>query len=182
MATKASAASLVKLAAAYVMRKAAKAALNPANTLDSKIVRVAHPREDLVTGSVLGSLAMRYGPSAKNPRAKDAARGGTVGILGWSFAPGRSSAAYTAGTTPKELNKASKMGLTAPEKGAETRVVTSPASKSVVPFGATNAATEPRPSQSARRPRRVGSCHGEYVASDPAGSADARVAVAFHRR
>ena len=103
---------------------------------------------------------MRYGPSAKKPRANDAASGGTVGIRGWSFAPGRSSAAYTAGTTPNELNSDSKIGLTAPLNGEPIKVVTRFMSKSVVPLGATSAATEPRPSQSATSPRRLGSVHG----------------------
>ena len=58
-----------------------------------------------------------------------------MGIRGWSFAPGRSSAAYTAGTTPNELNSDSKIGLTAPLNGEPIKVVTRFMSKSVVPFG-----------------------------------------------
>mmetsp|Transcript_24092 Transcript_24092/g.59088 ORF Transcript_24092/g.59088 Transcript_24092/m.59088 type:complete len:311 (+) Transcript_24092:147-1079(+) len=165
-------ASADQLVAAYPARKMAKPALNTAKGLDSNTLRVAQPKLDFDTGSSRGSRRMRYGPSAKKPSAKDAARGGTVGRRGWSLAPGSSSAAYTAGTTPRELNRASNSGLLAPLNGAPIRSVMSCVSNSVVPCGATKTAALPSASQPATRARRLGSFRGSK--SSPEEDATAR--------
>ena len=123
-------------------------------------------------------LVIRYGPSAKNPSANDATTGGSVGTRGWSLAPGSSSAAYTAGTTPRELNSASKMGFAAPLNGDVTSDVTSSASNAAVPDGATVVATPPRasqPSASAARPGTLISSSSEEEEEEE--EEDARVAA-----
>ena len=93
--------------------------------------------------------------------------GGTAGRQGWSFAPGRRRAAYTAGTTPREL-KAPRMGLVAPLKGAETRPLMRSMSNAEVPCGATNAAAEPRATHPAASASRSGAVQGTNSASSEA--------------
>ena len=94
--------------------------------------------------------------------------GGTAGRRGWSFAPGRRRAAYTAGTTPRELKSASKMGLVALLNGAETRPLMRSMSNAEVPCGATNAAVEPRATHPAASASRSGAVQGTNSASSEA--------------
>ena len=65
------------------------------------------------------------------------------------------------------MNSASKMGLVAPEKGAEMRLAMRSASKAEVPAGATNAAAEPSATQPAARPRRSGAVQGTNALESP---------------
>ena len=65
------------------------------------------------------------------------------------------------------MNSASKMGLVAPEKGAEMRPAMRSASKAEVPAGATNAAAEPSATHPAARPRRSGAVQGTNALESP---------------
>ena len=65
------------------------------------------------------------------------------------------------------MKSASKIGLVAPEKGAETRPAMRSMSKADVPVGATNAAAEPSASHPAARPRRSGAVQGTNALESP---------------
>jgi hypothetical protein len=67
---------------------------------------------------VLSFLRHKYGPTPKKPRANDPMTNGKAGIF-WSFDPGRSREAYTAGNTPKKLKRDTKIGFIVPSNGME---------------------------------------------------------------
>ncbi|CAL6319358.1 unnamed protein product [Bathycoccus prasinos] len=86
---------------------------NNALILDSRIFLVINPKSDFFTPFITGVRAIKYGPNAKNPRANDAPTKNFGCNFGcFSPPPGTSKHAYTIGTTPKLLNKASNSGFT----------------------------------------------------------------------
>ena len=96
-------------------KKALNAVKNNAFTFDSRMFLVTNPKSDFFTPLTTGVLAIKYGPNAKKPSAKDAPTKNFGCNFGcFSPPPGSNKDAYTAGTTPKLLKSASNSGFTCP--------------------------------------------------------------------